>query len=313
MAAPSDALSSTLSAALEQVSVGSAGSTVAATTTITALVDPATAARENETLLSALELSAASSLEHVLAREVAVSCGLAAGAGGVHGGGGSSGGVVDVPRLQEVLRQAEASIQATPHAWVNVTAASRIFDIGRSRVTAALGAAARVQRELERLAPPPSSSAGRAAAGEGRGPALLASLVSYSQVRSAVRLPAADDSRLQRLAAAAGAALLAEAEGALAVCCSSITGPHTAERQQRGSFSSAAAAAAEAAEAAAAAALAGFGWLSSTAASLLSSQRRASARACRRSSAGRRSCQTRRHTSSSVASSASLPRARRLS
>ncbi|EOD04493.1 hypothetical protein EMIHUDRAFT_107658 [Emiliania huxleyi CCMP1516] len=192
MAAPSDALSSTLSAALEQVSVGSAGSTVAATTTITALVDPATAARENETLLSALELSAASSLEHVLAREVAVSCGLAAGAGGVHGGGGSSGGVVDVPRLQEVLRQAEASIQATPHAWVNVTAASRIFDIGRSRVTAALGAAATVQRELERLAPPPSSSAG----------------------------------------------------------------PHTAERQQRGSFSSAAAAAAEAAEAAAAAALA---------------------------------------------------------
>jgi len=213
MAAPSDALSSTLSAALEQVSVGSA---VAATTT-TALVDPATAARENETLLSALELSAASSLEHVLAREVAVSCGLAAGAGGVHGGGGSSGGVVDVPRLQEVLRQAEASIQATPHAWVNVTAASRIFDIGRSRVTAALGAAAtvqrtcpghahdmsetcpgrrggegaarawteserfcerrlltpracaKVQRELERLAPPPSSSAG-----EGRGPALLA-------------------------------------------------------------------------------------------------------------------------------------------
>ena len=120
MAAPSDALSSTLSAALEQVSVGSA---VAATTT-TALVDPATAARENETLLSALELSAASSLEHVLAREVAVSCGLAAGAGGVHGGGGSSGGVVDVPRLQEVLRQAEASIQATPHAWVNVTAAA---------------------------------------------------------------------------------------------------------------------------------------------------------------------------------------------
>ena len=135
MAAPSDALSSTLSAALERVSVGSV---TPAAATATALVDPATAARENETLLSALELSAASSLEHVLAREVAVSCGLAAGTGGVHGGGGSSGGVVDVPRLQEVLRQAEASIQATPHAWVNVTAASRIFDIGRSRVTAAL-------------------------------------------------------------------------------------------------------------------------------------------------------------------------------
>ena len=81
MAAPSDALSSTLSAALEQVSVGSV---TPAAATATALVDPATAARENETLLSALELSAASSLEHVLAREVAVSCGLAAGS--VHGG-----------------------------------------------------------------------------------------------------------------------------------------------------------------------------------------------------------------------------------
>jgi hypothetical protein len=82
-----------------------------------------------EVLVSAQELSAQTSLEHVLAREVCAA---------LHGARADGlRGATDVPRLRAVLDQAEASMRATPHAWTNPTGASRVFYIGKEHADAA--------------------------------------------------------------------------------------------------------------------------------------------------------------------------------
>lgn len=94
--------------------------------------------RSREILLSAQELTAPTSLEHVLAREIYEALGAT-----------QPAAKIDVPRLQSVLAQARESMQASPQAWTNQTTAVRLFQIGSAYADASAEAATRVYDALK--------------------------------------------------------------------------------------------------------------------------------------------------------------------
>lgn len=167
--------------------------------------------RDREILLSAQELSAPSSLEHVLAREIFGAFGAS--------GDGQPPSQLDVPRLREVLEQAQRSMQSSPEAWLNHTSAGRLWQIGSAHAHAAAEASARVYDALQAQAhltdrtrlphgqshrpPPPSLSRARASE-----EAAVEALHACAQLHSAVRLPAAEATAFHALATETAKSLL---------------------------------------------------------------------------------------------------------
>jgi hypothetical protein len=196
--------------------------------------------RDREMLISAQELSEPSSLEHVLAREVFGALGASR--------DGQLSSPLDVPRLREVLDQAQRSMLSSPEAWTNKTSAGRIWQIGAAHAQAAAEASARVYDALKSRAHPadrtrlpqgpavPTAARSRARASA---EALIESLHACAQLNVAVRLPPVEASSLRALAAEAANSLLSAVQLRLdSIQASVITGkpaaePSTAARAHR--------------------------------------------------------------------------------
>jgi hypothetical protein len=167
--------------------------------------------RDREILISAQELSAPSSLEHVLAREIFGALGASL--------DGHPPSPLDVPRLREVLEQAQRSMRSSPETWTNHTSAGRIWHIGAAHAQAAAEAGVRVYDALhaqahqaDRTRLPPGAAGQSDSRSRASVEASVAALHSCAQLHAAVRLPAAEASSLHALATETAKSLLSNVQ-----------------------------------------------------------------------------------------------------